>query len=109
MTKGVYVRDGARRRVRILGRRIGEVERPRARTVVPLLGVPCDGRGGGAWAWEAADRIEAAELAWKICLEELLSGILDKRLRPSPVIADRKIISAISCRYFVDDDESGWN
>ena len=109
MTEGVNVRDGARRRAKRLGRRIGEVERPRARTVLPLLGVPCDGRGGGGGggAWNAADRMEAAELPWKFCLEEPLSGILDKRLRPSPAIADRKIISAVACRYCVDDDESG--
>ncbi len=102
MTEGVNVRDGAGRRAKRLGRRIGEVERPRARTVLPLLGVPCDGRGGG-------DRMEAAELPWKICLEEPLSGILDKRLRPSPAIADRKIFSAVSCRYHVGDDQSRGN
>lgn len=86
MTKGVNVREGARRRVKMLGRRIGEVERPRAGTVVPLLVVPCDGRGGGGR--EAADRMETAELPWKICLEEPLSGMLDKWLRPSPDMTD---------------------
>lgn len=60
MTEGANVRDGARRRVKTLGRRIGEVERPLAGTVVPLLVVPCDGRGGGAR--DAADRMERSEL-----------------------------------------------
>ena len=68
----------------MLGRRIGEVERPWARTVVPLLVVPCRGKGGGSR--EAADGMETAELARKICLEEPLSGMLDKWLRESPVI-----------------------
>ena len=58
MTEGANVRDGARRRVKTLGRRMGEVDRPRAGTVVPLLGVPCGDRGGLV----AADRIEMTEL-----------------------------------------------
>ena len=98
MTERVNVRDGARRRVKALGRRMGEVERPRAGTVMPFLGVPCDGRGWGAC--KAADRMETAELPWKICLEEALSGILDKGLRPSPAIADEQIISVDPCRYY---------
>lgn len=62
MTEGANVRDGARRRVKTLGRRMGEVDRPRAGTVVPSLGVPCDGRGGKGLV--AADRNETTELPW---------------------------------------------
>lgn len=82
----------------MLGRRIGEVERPRARTVMPLLVVPCDGKGGGR---EGFDPMETAELPGKICLEEPLSGMLDKCLRPSSdmtyriIIADEKVISEV--------------
>lgn len=88
MTEGAKVRDGARRRSITLDRRMGEIDRPRAGTVVPLLGVPCNGRGGGGW--EAADCTETAELPWNMCLDEALSGILDKRLKASPAIADGK-------------------
>lgn len=95
ITEGANVREGARRRGRTLGRRIGEVDRPRGGTAVPLLSVPCDGRGGGAC--KAADRPETAELPWNIsCLDEALSGMLDKRLRPSPGIADEMIISVVA-------------
>ena len=60
----------------------------------------CDGRGGGTrGAYEAADPIETAELPWKICLEEPLSGMIDNGLRPSPSIADKKIISVVPSRY----------
>ena len=59
MSNGANVRDGARRRVKTLGRRIGDVDLPLAGTVVPLLDMPCDGRGGGAC--EAANRMETAE------------------------------------------------
>lgn len=94
ITEGANVRDGARRRVTTSGRRMGEVDRPRAGTVVPLLGVPCDGRCGKGCV--AADRMEAAELPCWICLEELRSGMLDKRLRPFPaIIADERIISVV--------------
>ena len=62
MKEGANVREGARRRVNTLGRRIGEVDRPLAGTVVPLLVVPCDSRGVGG-AREAADRSEKAELS----------------------------------------------
>ena len=75
---------------------MGEVDRPRAGTVVPLLGVPCEGRGGGAR--EAADGSETAELAWASCLEEFLSGMLDKWLKSSPGIADTKVISVVASR-----------
>ena len=68
-----------------------------AGTVVPFLGVRCDGRGGGAY--EVANRMEAAELPWKRCLEEALSGMLDKRLRASPDIADERLISVVAHRY----------
>lgn len=94
MTEGVNVRDGARRRVKTLGRRMGEIDRPLAGTVVPFLGVPCGDRGGGA-----CDGPETAELPWSICLEEALSGILDKRLIPSPAIADEEVISVMPSRY----------
>lgn len=97
ITEGTNVRDGARRRLKTVGRRIGEVDRPLAETVVPFLRVPCDGRGGGACG--VANRMEAAELPWKICLEEALSGMLDKRLRASPGIADEQLISAVAHRY----------
>ena len=87
------MRDGGRRKAKTLGRRIGEVDRPRAGTVVPFLGVACNGRAGGACEAEAADDTDTAELAGKSCLEEFLSGMLDKRLKTSPGIADRKVIS----------------
>ena len=61
ISEGANVREGGRRRVKTSGRRIGEVDRPRVGTVVPLLDVPWDGRGGRAC--EAADRSETAELA----------------------------------------------
>ena len=93
---GANVREGARRRVRTLGRRIGEVDRPRGGTVGPLLDVPCDSRGGGAR--DAGDVSETAEVAWKSCLEELLSGMLDKWLKTSPGIADTKVISGVLSR-----------
>lgn len=86
ITEGTNVRDGARRRPKTVGRRIGEVDRPLAGTVVPFLGVSCDGRGGRAY--EASNGMETAELPWYICLEEALSGMLDKRLRASPGIAE---------------------
>ena len=86
MVEGAKVRDGARRRVKTLGRRIGEVDLPRVGIVVPLLDVPCGGRGGGAR--KAADCTETAELSCKHCLEEPRSGILDKRLETFPGIAD---------------------
>lgn len=60
MTEGAKVRDGARRRVRTFGRRIGEVEGPLVGTVVPFLDVRCNGKGGGAG--EAPDGVETAEL-----------------------------------------------
>ena len=78
---------------------MGEVDRPRAGTVVPFLGVACNGRGGGWCEAEAADDTERAELAGKRCFEELLSGMLDKRLKRSPGIAGRKVISALTCRH----------
>lgn len=100
MIEGTNVRDGARRRINRLGRRIGEFNRPRAASVVPLRGVACDGRGGGTrGACEAADPIEKAELPWKSCLDEPLSGMIDNRLRPSPSIADEKVISVVPSRY----------
>ena len=100
MIEGANVRDGARRRIDRLGGRIGESNRPRAASVVPLRGVACDGRGGGTrGACEAADPIETAELPWKICLEEPLSGMIDNGLRPSPSIADDKVISVVPSRY----------
>ena len=76
---------------------MGEVDRPWAGTVVPLLGVPCDGRGGRAR--EAAERSETAELARWSCLEDPLSGMLDKWLRALSGIADEKVISGVACRY----------
>lgn len=95
--EGANVRDGARRRAKTLGRRIGEVDRPRAGTVVPLLGVPCDGRGGGAR--EVAACSGTAELPWRSCLEEFLSGMLDKWLKTSPGIADKNVISVVASAY----------
>ena len=101
--KGTNVRDGGRRKVKTLGRRIGEVDRPRAGTVVPFLGIACNGRGGGgACAAEAADDTETAGLAGNRSLEELLSGMLDKRLKTSPGIADWKVISGLTCRHRLD-------
>ena len=101
ITEGANVREGARRRDRTLGRRIGEVDRPRGGSVVPLLSVPCGGRGGGSC--RAVDRTETAELGWNICLEEALSGILDNRLRPSPpiIIADERVISVVTSRHAI--------
>ena len=93
---GANVREGARRRVRKLGRRMGEVDRPRGGTVAHLLEVPCDSRGGGACG--ASDASETAGVAWKSCLEELLSGMLDKWLKTSPGIADTKVISGVASR-----------
>ena len=58
---GANVREGARRRVKTLGRRIGEVDRPRAGTVAPWLEVQCESRGGGAC--EASDVSERAGVA----------------------------------------------
>ncbi len=72
---------------------MGEVDRPLAGTVVPFLDVPCNGRGGGEC------EPEMGELPWKGCFEEPLSGILDKRLKTSPGIADTKVISVVTCRY----------
>lgn len=80
---------------------MGEVDRPLAGTVGPLLGVTCADR-----AREAADCMETAELPGKICLEEALSGILDKRLRPSPGIADERVISVVAYRYYLGGSES---
>lgn len=102
MTEGANVRDGARRRVKALGRRIGEVDRPRAGTVVPLLGVPCNSKGGGGGgAAKDADRTETAELPGMVCLEEALSGMLDKGVSPSPGIADKEVISVVASRYYL--------
>ena len=93
---GANVREGARRRVKKLGRRIGEVDRPRGGTVAALLNVPWDRRGGGAR--DGGDEPETAEVAWKSCLEEHLSGMLDKWLKSSPGIADTKVISGVASR-----------
>ena len=91
--EGANVRDGALRKLKTLGRRMGEVDRPLAGTVVPFLDVPRNGRGGGVC------EPEIGELPWKGCFEEPLSGILDKRLKISPGIADTKVISVVTCRY----------
>lgn len=64
---------------------------------MPLLGVPCDGRGGGAR--EVAACSGTAELPWRSCLEEFLSGMLDKWLKTSPGIADKNVISVVASAY----------